>query len=305
MSTTLSTTDLVNEVMERARFGIGSNFAMARVNQAFRKITQSGPYDWEQARTTLSVTTTATTVALPSDIDIGKPKVLGGPTGNLAVIPYVDAGEFFNQNQFYSTGTAASASPGMYSAWTYVRNNTAAANGTATCVLSNATITYASGTAFAATWIGQTIVINSVAYTITAFPSSTTLTISPVFASANAVYSFQTSAFYAFLAYLAPGSAAPSGTTFSLPFIYHVKPAVLTMSTAQFFPSPDEFDDIIIQLAEAEAKRIYGIAGWQDVMSIGMQALAPLTDQYKSTNLNLGLGVQAAQSQEAQAKRAE
>jgi hypothetical protein len=305
VSTTLSTLDLVNLTLERCKFGVGSNLVMYSLNEAFREVSQMAPFDWEQTRTTLTITTSAVSVALPADISIGKPKLLGGPPGMLATITYVKPEEFFQQNQFYSTGTALSASPGMYSAWSYQRNFTAAANGTLVGALSNATVTYASGTAFADSWIGQTIVINSTPYTITAHPTSTTLTISPVFASANGTYSFQTSAFYGYTAYLAPQAAAPATGSYSLPFVYHVKPAVLTMSASQFFPSADEFDDALVWMAVASCREIYGVSGADQWRQKAMQRIAPLIDIYKSTNLEYGLRDQAAQTAEATQRKAD
>jgi len=302
MSTTLSTLDLVNNVIERCKFGIGSPLAMARLNEAYRRVCQPQGMVWLQKRTTLTVTTSATTVALPADIDIGKPKVLGGPTGMLITIPYQPWEEFLLQTQFYNT---TATSTGSYSAWSYATNYTAAANGTCSCTVSNATIGYVSGTAFDDSWIGQTIVINSNAYTITAHPTSTTLTISPVFASSSATYSFQTSAFYAYLAYLAPAAAANASGSTTLPFIYHTKPTVLTMSASQFFPSPDDFDDVLVWLAAASIQQTYGIVGWQALREDAMQAMAPLIDVYKSTNLDVGLMDQSKVTAEANAKRAE
>jgi len=64
------------------------------------------------------------------------------------------------------------------------------ATGTLTTINGNATVTYATGNAFEDTWIGDTIVIDLVSYTISGHPTSNTLTISPVYAATTGTHAF-------------------------------------------------------------------------------------------------------------------
>lgn len=118
---------------------------------------------------------------------------------------------------------------------------------------------------------------------------------------------------YAFTGYLLPAAAAPTTATgaFSLGFAYHCKPAYNFPTTMEwplgsniFFPSPDDFDDVIILRAEAEARRIYGIIGWDAALAQSEAACAPLIDQYRSSKEFIsGLMDEVKQTQEIQANR--
>lgn len=102
---------------------------------------------------------------------------------------------------------------------------------------------------------------------------------------------------YVYTIVLYPTSAAPtSGTgTFTLPFVYHTFPVynlndtIFTpayewpLASDVFFPSANDFDDIIILRAESEARRIYGLQGWMEIRKECEVMLELLADQYRST----------------------
>lgn len=73
-----------------------------------------------------------------------------------------------------------------------------------------------------------------------------------------------------------------------------------------FFPSPDEFDSLIVDLTEGEIKRRYHIGGFEQVQQKAIEGVKKLMDTYKSSKSYIqGMADQAARTQEAQLKRAE
>lgn len=234
---TLSTTALVSEVVQRCRIGIDANFAIARLNQSYRDIVRNVGFIWELKKTTLTVASAATTADLPPDFDPGKPAYLSGPSAMPINLPHKTFDTGFDYQLFYS----ASASAGLYSAWTFYAN-------------------------FAA---GPPVV-------------------------------------YTYTAQLFPASAAPGGGGFSLPFVYHQLYADQIIGTDKYFPSPSEFDYVLILMAEAETKRIYEIPSWTTAKGKADEALGPLIDIYRSSKLVLpGLMEQDRETKESNAKRAE
>lgn len=101
--------------------------------------------------------------------------------------------------------------------------------------------------------------------------------------------------------YLFPAAAYVAGK--QLPFTYHAVPAAVT--TGGYFPSPDNFDLLIIDLAEAECRRTLGLSGWEIVRQRAQEEVMSLVDGYHSTKVTLaGLADEARQAQESQAKKA-
>jgi len=91
----------------------------------------------------------------------------------------------------------------------------------------------------------------------------------------------------------------------TLNLFYHATVAVIT-NTALFFPSPDEFDSLIIDLAEAEIKRRYYLAGWEAVQQKATEQTKKLIDVYASSKKYIqGLADQARRTEEATLKRSE
>jgi len=102
---------------------------------------------------------------------------------------------------------------------------------------------------------------------------------------------------------LAPDTTLSGAVTLNL--FYHAIAVQLTNDN-EFYPSPDEFDTVIVDLSEAEIKRVYHLAGWQDIQSKATESAKKLIDSYRSSKRYIeGLANQAMNAQEAQLKRAE
>jgi hypothetical protein len=88
---------------------------------------------------------------------------------------------------------------------------------------------------------------------------------------------------YTYFGYIFPIDALTASCSFRL--IYHSDVSSTEFSSAanQFFPTPNIFDNLLIELAEAEAKRIYGIAGWDIVQKRAESGIVSLLDPYRST----------------------
>lgn len=111
---------------------------------------------------------------------------------------------------------------------------------------------------------------------------------------------------YSYTAYFYPTSGAPAGAT-NFPFIYHkLTPAPLVSGAAVFYPTPDAYDDVILDLAEAELKRTYQIVGWEMAQKRAETALARLAAGTRSSKEVVSeLMEQAKQTQERQLARQE
>lgn len=108
---------------------------------------------------------------------------------------------------------------------------------------------------------------------------------------------------YAYKGILYPLSAAPNGTTgaYNFTFAYHtdVSSAELAAANNVYFPTPNSFDNLMIELAEAETRRIYGLAGWDIIQKRAESAIVNLLDSYRSTkNVLAGLVDQQKQANE-------
>jgi hypothetical protein len=107
---------------------------------------------------------------------------------------------------------------------------------------------------------------------------------------------------YNYVAQLYPASAAPTVATgdFRFTFAYHSDvQSEFTLGTSIYFPTPNSFDNLLIELAEAEARRIYGLAGWEIIQKRAESAITNLLDSYRSTkNVLSGLVDQQKQVNE-------
>jgi hypothetical protein len=100
-----------------------------------------------------------------------------------------------------------------------------------------------------------------------------------------------------------PVSAAPTPSTgdFTFKMVYHadVGSTEFALGTSIYFPTPNSFDNLLIELAEAEARRIYGLAGWEIIQKRAESAIMNLLDSYRSTkNVLAGLVDQQKQVSE-------
>lgn len=87
--------------------------------------------------------------------------------------------------------------------------------------------------------------------------------------------------------------------------VYHILPTV-TFTAGAYFPSPDEFDEMYMELAEARALRRQRMSGWDIIQKSAQDTCLALIEQYRSTkNSTLGLVEQARQTNESQAMKGE
>ena len=85
--------------------------------------------------------------------------------------------------------------------------------------------------------------------------------------------------------------AISGGITLSA--FYHMNTTPLIDSTTDFSNYPDNYDDVILDFAEAESKRINRIIGWEPLMARVTDQAKGLVDQYR-TNTSLPEGQEAA-----------
>lgn len=112
---------------------------------------------------------------------------------------------------------------------------------------------------------------------------------------------------YGWTAVFFPDTAFPlalGGVT--LPIVYHaVDFGPFPIGTNVFFPTPNQFDSLIIDLAEAELTRVYGRAGWEKLAGQATAAVQEIIDTYRTDRYDLaGLADQVMQANEKQAERA-
>jgi len=102
---------------------------------------------------------------------------------------------------------------------------------------------------------------------------------------------------------LAPNTALASPVNIVL--WYHTMVVPVT-NTNDFYPSPDEFDSMIVDLTEAEVKRVYNIGGFETAQKKAEDQVMKIVDRYRSSKMfTEGLSEAAMDAQEAQAKRAQ
>ena len=92
---------------------------------------------------------------------------------------------------------------------------------------------------------------------------------------------------YAYRGYIFPADAIWAPSKFR--FVYHtdVASTEFAVGATTFFPTPNSFDNLLIELAEAEAKRIYGLAGFEIIQKRAESAIVNLLDSYRSTKNSL------------------
>jgi hypothetical protein len=116
--------------------------------------------------------------------------------------------------------------------------------------------------------------------------------------------------FNAPLTYAYQMALAPS-TSFGPPpipllFTYHaVNFAPVPLGAANYFPTPDQFDSMIVDLAIAEVRNVYRMSGEQSEVEQAVAAIAQVIDTYRTDRYDLaGLSDQSAQAQEKQLEKA-
>lgn len=104
----------------------------------------------------------------------------------------------------------------------------------------------------------------------------------------------------------APLEAFPipsGGVTFT--FGYHaLNFASFAVAANIYFPTPDQFDSLILDLAEAELARVYKVSGWEKIAGQATAALQEMIGTYRTDRYDLaGLADEAAQAQERATER--
>ena len=108
---------------------------------------------------------------------------------------------------------------------------------------------------------------------------------------------------YSWVMLLAPNQAYPLPAPVSFGFMYHaVNYPSFASGSNIYFPTPDQFDSLILDIAEAEARREFGAAGWEKLAALATQGISDLIDTYRTDRYDLaGLSDVTAQAQEKQA----
>ena len=110
---------------------------------------------------------------------------------------------------------------------------------------------------------------------------------------------------YQFIFKMAPATAFPLAAPTALNFYYHaVNYPAFPAGANVYFPTPDQFDSLIMDLAEAEARREYTASGWDKLAASATQSLNELIDTYRTDRYDLaGVSDIVAQAQEKSAER--
>lgn len=81
-----------------------------------------------------------------------------------------------------------------------------------------------------------------------------------------------------------PDSAINTAAATVFSFTYHrMTPAPLTNSGSVYFPTPDELDDLILERAETEVRRIYGYVSFNEMLAYVTNRAASALLPYAST----------------------
>lgn len=131
-------------------------------------------------------------------------------------------------------------------------------------------------------------------------------TTSPGFFAAWTCYpNFVLPTSYAWTIALGPASALIA-QPITLPFTYHaVNFAPVANGAGNYFPTPDQFDSLIVDLAVAEIQDIYRLSDGTKTRERAYQAINEIIDTYRTDRYDLaGVTDNIAQAQEKQAEGA-
>lgn len=111
---------------------------------------------------------------------------------------------------------------------------------------------------------------------------------------------------YTYTGYYFPADAITLSAEFRLVYHTDVNSVEYTSGANIFFPTPNSFDNLMVELAEAEARRIYGLAGFEMIQKRAESAIVNLLDSYRSTkNVLAGFVDQQKQTGERQLMKQE
>ena len=104
---------------------------------------------------------------------------------------------------------------------------------------------------------------------------------------------------YTYTGYIFPIDALAVTSQFRVVYHTDVSNVEFTVGSNIYFPTPNCFDNLLIELAEAEARRIYGLAGFETIQKRAESAIVNLLDSFRSTkNVLSGLTDQQKQVSE-------
>lgn len=106
---------------------------------------------------------------------------------------------------------------------------------------------------------------------------------------------------------IALGGPKITGITpgFTLPFSYHAVTYAPLAIGSNYFPTPDQFDSLIIDLAIAEIRTVYNLSGGEFLWQKAMASINNIIDTYRTDRYDLaGVTDVVAQAQEKQAVKA-
>jgi hypothetical protein len=105
---------------------------------------------------------------------------------------------------------------------------------------------------------------------------------------------------------LRPSEQFPLANPVAFDLTYHkvCNTNAFAVGPAVYFPTPDQFDGLILDLAEAELSRVYGRGGWEKIQQQAMQGIADMVDTYRTERYTLaGVSDMVIQAQERQADK--
>ncbi len=110
---------------------------------------------------------------------------------------------------------------------------------------------------------------------------------------------------YVWVLNLKPFEAFPLVVPLTLDFKYHsCSYATVVEAVDHYFPTPGQFDSLIIDLAIAEYGEVYGKANWQAKRDAAMQGVNEIIDTYRTDRYDLsGISDLAIQIQERQSDK--
>jgi hypothetical protein len=85
----------------------------------------------------------------------------------------------------------------------------------------------------------------------------------------------------------APANAAPGGGGATYTMFYHHEIEADIATGANYFPTPNAFDEMLVDGAEAEFKRIYSLNGWESAQKKFENEIQVLLDKYRSPKHDL------------------
>ncbi len=252
---------MVTQCQARVPIGLSSAYWVTKLNEAYRWISQKGNYIWDVYGYSVSVNAGQEVFDIPDSITPG------------GTVPACDPGK-----PMYLAGPVSNATP-------------------PTAGIMRSVIPYKPWDETLEQQYAEVVAPPGL-YSCWSFYTAFSTGAGPTFAPR-----------YKYTGVLYPSSAKPTSATgaFTFTFVYHTDVSAVEFATTatatapNYFPTPNSFDTLIIELAEAEVRRIYGLAGWEIIQKRAESAIMNLLDSYRSTK-NVLAGMADQQKQVAEKK---